>query len=83
MTIILLKTPDEIIGILRNEGRVESMKDLEKKQINADTRNELERTQRNLTLQAKIEKSFRIKYSLYYHSNCFTHFSDYLFNSTV
>jgi len=56
------KTPDEIIGILRNEGRVESMKDLEKeKQINADTRNELERTPKELDItKRKIEKVSRV-----------------------
>jgi len=53
------KTPDEIIRILRNEGRIESLKDFEKeKQINADTRNELEKTQKELDItKRKIEKA--------------------------
>jgi len=55
------KTPDEIMTILRNEGRIESLKDLEKeKQINAETRDELEKTLKELDVtKRKIEKVSR------------------------
>jgi hypothetical protein len=56
------KTPDEIIRILKNEGRVESLKDLEdEKQKNSRTREELDKTVKELDItKRKIEKVSRV-----------------------
>jgi hypothetical protein len=56
------KTPEEIIRILRNEGRLESQKDLEKeKKQNSETRIELENTLKELEVtKRKIEKISRL-----------------------
>lgn len=68
------KTPDEIIRILRNEGRMETLKDLEiEKQINADTRDELEKTLKQLDVtKLKIEKISRIISTIVYFIILFT-----------